>query len=98
MLLGQLGSMQGMLRIEMTRGLLQEVQPQASPALRTDSWNLVGPGDTSAPASCSNGHGYSGAYLVEFCLCLRTVTLLLVWASVSAFDCLSGEKKKKKKR
>lgn len=82
-----------MLKIGMTMVLLQEVQPQATPALTPDSWNHVGPWETPAPASCSNGHGYSGAYLVEFCLCLRTVTLLLLWAPVPVFDCLLGEKK-----
>lgn len=96
MLLGLLGSVQAMLRIGMTRGLLQEVQPQTTPALRPDTWNHAGPWETPAPASCSNGHGFSGP-LVEFCLCLRTVTLLLLWAPVPAFDCLLGEKKWEKK-
>lgn len=96
MLLGLLGSVQAMLRIGMTRGLLQEVQPQTTPALRPDTWNHAGPWETPAPASCSNGHGFSGP-LVEFCLCLRTVTLLLLWAPVPAFDCLLGEKSGKKK-
>lgn len=83
----------------MTRGLLQEVQPQATPALRSGSWNHVGPGETPAPASCSNGHGYSWGYLIEICLCLRNVTLLLLWAYnklIPAFDCLLGGKKSEK--